>query len=95
MFLDGTEKAITTKRDHGKTREARAARFAGPERFRSSKVVVIWTPNQVFEKSERRGEIPQGRSPLRFSATRQSRPSIYDANCCRIYTGVPAKIPPP
>jgi len=31
--------------------------------------VVIWFPNQVFEKNrKRRGEIPQGRSPLRFSA---------------------------
>lgn len=65
---DGTEKAITANRDHGNAREARIERFAGPEQFRSDKVVVIWTPNQVFEKSERRGEIPQGRSPLRFSA---------------------------
>jgi hypothetical protein len=28
--------------------------------------VVIWVPNQVFEKSESRGEISKEKSPLRF-----------------------------
>jgi len=29
---------------------------------------VIWTPNQIFEKSESRGEISKGSSPLCFCA---------------------------
>jgi hypothetical protein len=27
---------------------------------------VVWKPNQAFEKSDRRGDVPQGKSPLPF-----------------------------
>ena len=30
--------------------------------------VAIWVPYRIFDKSDREGDIPQGKSPFRFSA---------------------------
>jgi hypothetical protein len=67
MPSDGSEKALTTNCDHGKEREARIARFAGLGRFRSDRVVVIWSPNQIFENRKKKGRDPEGNRPFAFS----------------------------
>ena len=82
MLSDGTEKALTENRDHGKAKEARAARFAGLERFRSDKVTVIWKPNQIFEKSEERATTRKRSRPFAFGGGQGSElePAPTQAN---------------
>jgi hypothetical protein len=37
----------------------------GRNGFRENNV-VIWRPNQIFDKFGREGDVPQGKSPFRF-----------------------------
>jgi hypothetical protein len=39
--------------------------LAGTEQFRDDNLVV-WKPNQIFEKSDRKGDLSRERSPFRF-----------------------------
>jgi hypothetical protein len=65
VLADRFRKALTAECNNGKAREARVqARRSRVDLKQQS--AVIWNPNQVFKKSERRGEIPKGKSPLRF-----------------------------
>jgi hypothetical protein len=37
-----------------------------------NEVVAIWVPNQIFDKSDREGDVSQERSPFRFTFTSAS-----------------------
>jgi hypothetical protein len=62
-WKDGSDEAVANA-DNGGVREVRAL-LAVSEQDRNE-AVAIWVPNQVFEKSDRKGGIPQGKSPFRF-----------------------------
>jgi len=66
-----------SERNDGRVKEPRAARFASLERVRSDRSCGLEAEPDL-QKIGRRGEIPQGKSPLRFSTRLRQ--------LCRMYT---------
>jgi hypothetical protein len=65
MPTDETSESPCDGCDHGRARES-GREFAGPDEFRDDNV-VIWFPNQVFEKSdEQRATSRKGFRPFAF-----------------------------